>query len=144
MTTADGNNVYGNMLSYQTRMAENERCFYKNFDKLTDELYGNGAGEAILDRRMNDFVPLLFPPLRGPLRGDSYWRGVVAIFLATPEGMELPALKDQQAFIEWAGKHNDVKTIIDVALERKTYNVETLRFLVEENGSHKAVREGAL
>ena len=79
---------------------------------------------------------------------ETYWRGLMAYSLV---GLEIPAegeitMRDDEqdqrisAFIQWAGEHSDVRSVIETASERQTLNIDDLQSVL----SDKALGAGAL
>jgi hypothetical protein len=81
---------------------------------------------------------------------DRYWRGLAAIAVSR-DG--LPHLTEKgwvkldvavPGFIEWAGNHEDIATVIDVARERDSFDRGLLEGILVEQGDKTALSSGVL
>lgn len=74
----------------------------------------------------------------------DYWRGMTALYYVD---FDLETDDDQleaQRFIEYASTHEDIGSVIHVARERKTLNVETIEGIIGQGSEAPAVRDGIL
>lgn len=76
-----------------------------------------------------------------PSDDPVHWRGLAVLDLADPNGAG--SQKDQREFVQWAGRQDDIKRIVSIAVERGTINVDTLRGLMEQDIT-TPLRDGAL
>lgn len=135
---------HGALLANKT-IWENEVTFWKVFHAVADEYGGPGFGESVLEEKRTDrIVGPLLSAMRYILHDETYWRGASALFLSTTSDWGNLIFDEHTAFIEWAGSHSDIKTVIATALERGTHDEETLRFLLDESNSHSAIKKGTL
>lgn len=86
--------------------------------------------------RFKSVLPLLKP--------DEYWRGVAAAYLTAENPYRGNISHADESFIDWAGSYEDISAVIFLARERRTTDVDTLRYLLEENGNHSAIGRGTL
>lgn len=86
-----------------------------------------------LDNLFEDLVELeaIIPELdesNGNADRDSYWRGESALaitrVLIDPEDTERRS--QVQTFVEWAGNHPDIRSVIDLAIDRQSIDRELL------------------
>lgn len=84
--------------------------------------------------------------LPGEREDNKYWRGVMAIVLANQHGKLQETINtDLVGFIPWAGEHEDIGGVIEVAKERNTLNVSTIREIMALNTESTApLRNGNL
>lgn len=64
---------------------------------------------------------------------DTYWRGLAALFIAgydhNIEPEDVPGCLD---FINWSGEHPDLRSVIHLAKERGTINVNDLNQIADD------------
>lgn len=123
-------------------MARNEISFYWSFHNVAVEC-GNNRSEQLLRNSGGTVVEPLLYALRRE-HDDVYWRGISALYFSTVQNWSLIDISQYEEFIDWAGQNGDVKSVVDTARERKTNDVQTLRYLVDENKSHSAISKGTL
>lgn len=73
----------------------------------------------------------------------EYWRGISALALANE--LEKGSMDEWREFVEHAGTHDDLKSLVNTAKERGTVNVESLRSIMEQ-AAHTtgSLRDGIL
>lgn len=71
----------------------------------------------------------------------AYWRGITAIHLS---GLPYRAKPNTVKFIWWAGRHENIGAVIELAAERKTLDVDTLSGLLEHYDPESPIRDGYL
>lgn len=82
-------------------------------------------------------------------RGDrsdfpDYWRGLAAAALSNVEPTE-GNRRDAFQFPVWAGNHEDISGVIEIAKERQSFNISTITGIMEMQGSAVApLRRGTL
>lgn len=82
-------------------------------------------------------------------RGDrsgfpDYWRGLAAAALSNVVATDSNR-RDAFQFPVWAGNHEDIAGVIDIAEERKSFNISTITGIMEMKGSAVApLRRGTL
>lgn len=99
-----------------------------------------------LDEGMDVLDGLLHPLSTNGDRSDGpvYWRGLAAAVLSNVAFDEAHR-RDAYEFPVWAGNHEDIARAINVAEERRTFNVATLTEILEhQDQSPKPIREGTL
>lgn len=83
----------------------------------------------------------------------AYWRGIGAIRAVsnlrggTPHEPMIDALHRMPMvhFARWAGTHEDLRSVVRVAVDRQTYDADTIKAVLdEEAGAAPAIREGVL
>jgi hypothetical protein len=82
-------------------------------------------------------------------RGDrsdfpTYWRGLAAAALINVEPTDRNR-RDAFQFPVWAGNHEDISGVIDIAEERKTFNISTITGIMEmQERAVAPLRQGTL
>lgn len=77
------------------------------------------------------------------LSGDpAYWRGVAALSLTNIVGGSNSSRITE--FIEWAGKHDDIRAVMSTMLERKTVIVPVLQGIMEQTDIAPSLSSGRL
>lgn len=88
---------------------------------------------------------------------ETYWRGLSALFLSKVvyrADKELRARAQAKArydfyahvddFVEWAGNHEDINTVIDTARRHKTIVVADLKDLISQSEGAKSMSTGVI
>jgi hypothetical protein len=81
---------------------------------------------------------------------DPYWRGLAAVAISRHGNpsivtMDREVLSDTvTGFIEWAGTHDDITKVIDVARERGSFDRRLLEEILAEQGEKTALSSGVL
>lgn len=76
---------------------------------------------------------------------STYWRGLAAAAMTRVYHHTKDDAKTIRGFVLWAGKHDDVTRVISTATERGTFNVVSLRELMDEQDRTAVpLREGNL
>lgn len=121
---------------------------------------GNADYSAIpgrFERVIAKELPKYIPNLDTETADDSVWRGIAAFTLTDivydPAHYDTPAQKkaaerkyqrDAKKFIEYAGKHKDINTVVRLAIERDTLDVADLKSLIAAGSVAPSLAEGAL
>lgn len=84
--------------------------------------------------------------LDGVVPEVQQWRGIAALTISRMNAAE-PVFLDAEhlpGFIQWAGAHEDIGKVIDVASERRTFHHETLQGILLEQKGKPALGSGVL
>lgn len=73
----------------------------------------------------------------------DYWRGFIALFHVKSERPYID-IENAEPFMTWAGKHENLRAVVDVARERETLDVNTLSGVLEDQNPSSPVRDGVL
>jgi hypothetical protein len=71
----------------------------------------------------------------------EYWRGIAAIHLS---GLPYRAKDNTDKFIWWAGRHDNLGAVIQLASERRTLDVDTLSGVLAQYDPKSPIRDGFL
>lgn len=103
------------------------------------------------DLKAFDFVRMMYmskcpEPLTKDESADAYWRGFVAYgMIRMNEGYRLvdEDIQDVRGFIEYAGKHHDIKAVVEAGVSIGSVSLERLKAALEE-GTSPTLRQGVL
>jgi hypothetical protein len=137
-----GNTFDPLFLPANPRVQRNEWLFHWNFHNVAQES-GDSDSLGTFVENSSGIASSLLPALRTE-HGNSYWRGVSALYLSVTQEWETVELSRHEPFILWAGQHDDIGTVIAAARERKTTEPEALRDLVDAMRDHRALGSGTL
>lgn len=112
---------------------------------------GMSAEEVIAGMRSVPFYVEEVDPDVDTLAGsDTYWRGMAAVAISRYSNHALVTMDRMiagetiPAFISWAGNHDEVTKVIDIARERGTFDRRTLEGILEERHEKTALSSGFL
>lgn len=110
------------------------------------EEVGNGVNANDVFYQIGDLEMLystVDPDCQNHPTEDSFWRGTAALGMCSdvPYKEEEPRVKK---FTDWAGSHEDISSVIRVAMERETLDVDVLEDILSRQDPNSPIREGLL
>lgn len=137
---------------YENPVIRNSLLRVWNASNVIDEAGSNAVPKEIISG-MGMFSVLLKsvkPDYDEGASNDYYWRGLAATAIV---GDGMPSFTENDwvkmdvtvpGFIEWAGNHEDITTVIDVARERDSFDRDLLEGIIAERGEKTALSSGVL
>jgi hypothetical protein len=74
----------------------------------------------------------------------DYWRGMTALYFLDFDPETEDDQLEAQRFVRYASTHGDIGSVIHVARERKTLDVNTIEGIIAQDTDAPAIRDGIL
>lgn len=71
------------------------------------------------------------------------WRGVAALGVSGASNA-VHSKTERTEFVKYAGRHHDIKAVLEVAQERNTIDPALIEYLIRQSGNHNPLGPGAL
>lgn len=111
-----------------------------------ESIYPTGSSHFASARKMGWALQAVGPGELGlttyPVNYES-WRGLAAL-AASGASNSVHDRSELLRFVVYAGKHSDIKAVLDVARDRETIDADLIEGVIRQSGSSNALKKGAL